>query len=275
MFYYIIILFGFILFSIFICQKTKRNYYYPKIKTLNKSIPNNLTIITYNIQKFPWSMKSFKNIRDMLHCYDVILLQECYDDTCNNLQNMFPNYYIYRDTLKGINLFSSGLVILSIYPIKDCKSIQYKNYNIKSLDWLSQKGFMVVNINNIIVINTHLQSSTYKRYNYYALKQFDELLNYLKTIKCNYIVGGDFNIDIMYIKYLYDNTNFVFNYPSYPTIYINYKTGDTMSQININNKNYEDSIFDYYITNNLNMKNIETYQNDYSDHNPVTALIEM
>ena len=148
-----IIIFSFIcslaVLYIFYCQRTIIEYYEPIDEPL---LDNEITIITYNIQKFPWSMKTFNNINNLLNNYSIILLQECYDDTYSSLQTNFPSYYIYRSKLNNLSILGSGLAILSKFKITKFDFIPFKNYNMMTLDMLSQKGFIVCSINNIWII---------------------------------------------------------------------------------------------------------------------------
>jgi endonuclease/exonuclease/phosphatase family metal-dependent hydrolase len=257
-------------------QRKIHNYIKPKKKIKTKSIIP--TIVTYNIQKFPWSMKTFNNIVTLLNKHSIILLQECYDDTFSSLEENFPNYYIFRDTLLGASIMCNGLVILSKYPIANYKSIYFQNCNRWTYDNLTHKGFIIADINingNIIsVINTHLQSSDYERYDIIATLQLKEIFEYIKP-NMQYILGGDFNIDIVDINKIYSNNNIKYNYPKKPTIYINFKNGKTKSAYDIN---YDGLIFDYFITNmnsNISIKEVNTIYNNYSDHNPVSGIIEL
>jgi len=248
--------------------------YYKPIKKYKKK-RNNL-IITYNIQKFPWSIKTFATIKKLLNKHSIILLQECFDDMYSTLQYNFPSYYICRDKLKELNFLSSGLVILSKFPIILYSSYTFRNVNPYTLDRLSQKGFLVcwIKINNdkVCVINTHLQSSDYKRYDEYALLQLEELLQYIKNIKGICIVGGDFNIDINDIMInIRKNRTLKCNYPSDPTIYIDFKTGYTLSSPK---DGYDKLIFDFFITKKCTIIELNTIPNNYSDHNPVSGLLE-
>jgi endonuclease/exonuclease/phosphatase family metal-dependent hydrolase len=254
-------------------QRTVCEYSKPIQK--NRKKRNNL-IITYNIQKFPWSFKTFAAIKKLLRKHSIILLQECFDDTYSTLQYNFPSYYICRDRLKGFNFLGSGLVILSKFPITDYSSYTFKNMNHCTFDRLSQKGFLVcwVKINNekVCVINTHLQSSDYNRYDKYALLQLEELLQYVKKIKGVCIVGGDFNIDITDImNNIKKYRTLVYNYPVEPTIYIDFKTGKSISSYK---EGYDMMTFDYFITKKCIIKKPNTVPNNYSDHNPVSGLLE-
>ena len=114
------IIFFSIIFSIIIMwvlfQKTLKKLYSP-LSIIERYKKNDFTFITYNIQKFPVPFKSFEPIKKLLNQYSIVLLQECYDELFSSLETYFPNHYICRGTLKGINAMNSGLVILSIYPI--------------------------------------------------------------------------------------------------------------------------------------------------------------
>jgi endonuclease/exonuclease/phosphatase family metal-dependent hydrolase len=249
-----------------------------KKSKLSKSVKE-ISIITYNIQKFPWSLKTFTKIKELLNNYSIILLQECYDDSLSSLQTNFPDYYIYRNKLDGIyefNLLRSGLVILSKYPIDKFDSVSFKNYNPETYDRLSQKGFIICWINNICIINTHLQSSDFIEYDQYALLQLQEIFSYIKNIQGDYIIGGDFNIDINIMNSIYkNNKKFTFNYPSEPTIFMDYKTGKSYSKYKIGT---DSLIFDYFITKksgNIKLSNTTTIYDSYSDHNPVSTIIKI
>jgi endonuclease/exonuclease/phosphatase family metal-dependent hydrolase len=234
------------------------------------------SILTYNIKKFPWSMKNFSNfdIYNIINRHSIILLQECFDETSESLEASFPDYNICRGNLKGFNLMNSGLAILSKFPILDVKFYQYKNYNPFSFELFSEKGFLSVllNINNeyIRVVNTHLQSSDFSRYDKNALLQLKELEDYLTTLdndNIKYIVGGDFNIDIKDINKIRDIKDIY--YPDEPTIYINFSTSHARSDFK---KGYEPLIFDYFISKDIKMKLPKTIESDYSDHNPVSSM---
>jgi endonuclease/exonuclease/phosphatase family metal-dependent hydrolase len=215
-----------------------------------------------------------------LNKYSIILLQECYDDTFSSLEQNFPEYYIFRDTVLGINIICNGLVILSKYPITSYKSIHFKNYNSWTYDSLINKGFIVANINidgtDICLINTHLQSADYERYDKIVILQMKEIFNYINARpNMKYIIGGDFNIDIKDINKIYTNNNIKYYYPINPTIYVNFNAGTTQSY---GDKSHKGLVFDYLITNknsNITIKDIKCIHCNYSDHNPVSGIIEL
>lgn len=268
-----------------ITEKYTPEMYSYKKKNIDKSI------LTYNIQKFPWALKSLKDkeIYDLIRSHSIILLQECFCEAYDSLEKHYPDYHICRGNLKGFNLMNSGLVTLSKLPIIDVKFYQYKSYNPFSFDMFSEKGFLSVlidiggedNKRYIRVINTHLQSSDFQRYDKNALSQMKELLEYLKELRdsgVEYIVGGDFNVDIRDIKGELADINEllskeVISYPSDPTIYINLSTSHSSSK---NKKGYEQFIFDYFMSSEgLRVSDPVVISSDYSDHNPVSSRIKI
>jgi endonuclease/exonuclease/phosphatase family metal-dependent hydrolase len=253
--------------------------YEPEYQLIDISFKNKPNIITYNIQKFLWSCKTFNPIINLLQEHSIILLQECYDESFSKLKNCFPDYYICREKMQCINMMNSGLVILSKYPIYDKSFIRFTKYNRCSFDYLSEKGFLVtwININNrkVCIINTHLQSAKYDRFDNIVLLQIKELFDFIKNIKEPYIIGGDFNIDIEDMKKHIDISDYKLYYPKKSTIYINFTTGATQYESKLG---YEGLIFDYFITKNIN-NNIHlspiTIDSSYSDHNPVSSSINL
>ena len=242
-----------------IIQKNIIERYTPE-NYIDKIDLNDTSIVTYNIQKFPLSFKSLndKEINKIIKSHSIILLQECFNEAYDSLETYYPDYHICRGKLKGINIMNSGLVILSKFPIID---VTFKKYNVSnpwSFDYFSEKGFLTASIKigekSIKVINTHLQSSDFYRYDKYALSQLKELVNYLEQLKNNgeeYIIGGDFNIDINDIKEIKEIKEIL--YPKNPTIYINLTTSHTSNSYK---EGYEPFIFDYFITSkSITMKN--------------------
>jgi endonuclease/exonuclease/phosphatase family metal-dependent hydrolase len=226
-------------------------------------------------------MKSFDDLHRMLKHYSIILLQECFDETFESLEGYFPDYHICRGALKGINIMNSGLVILSKFPIIDVQFYLYKQSNPLTFDIFSEKGILSaqIEINNrkIYVMNTHLQSCDFYRYDRYAILQLEELKQYITHLRLRdekYIVGGDFNIDIQ------DFTRMIKNempkseniyYPDDPTIFIDFFTSHTRSQPE---KGYDPLIFDYFIS-TIDLDKPVTIPSEYSDHNPVRAFFQI
>jgi endonuclease/exonuclease/phosphatase family metal-dependent hydrolase len=172
-----------------------------------------------------------------------------------------------------MNLFNSGLAILSQYPVLELEFHKYKNYNRWSLDCLSEKGFLSVLLDlgkdkKIRVINTHLQSSDYEKFDKKAILQLQELLEYCRSLSEDYIVGGDFNIDINVSKPLIKDC--IPYFPKDPTVFIDFSKGSTSSH---SKEGYEGMVFDYFITSNVPLDTPTVINSNYSDHNPVTTKI--
>ena len=267
-----------------IVQKNVSERYIPENYT-NNGIDNidlnNLSIVTYNIQKFPWALKSLgdEEISKIIKSHSIVLLQECFNETYDSLEIHYPDYYICRGNLKGLNMMNSGLVIMSKFPIIDVKYKEYKDANPWSFDYFSEKGYLTANIKigdkYIKVVNTHLQSSDFHRYDKYALSQLKDLMSYLNGLVNNredYIAGGDFNIDINDIKEIQNIEINNIKSPTKPTIFINLATSHTRNEYK---ENYEPFIFDYFITSgSLDFSKPVVISSNYSDHNPVSCIFK-
>jgi len=271
-------------------QKNIRERYIPENYVDNIDL-DDTSIVTYNIQKFPWALKSLRDeeINKIITNHSIVLLQECFNEAYDSLETAYPNYHICRGNLKGINLMNSGLVIMSKFPIIDVKFKEYKSSNPWSFDYFSEKGFLTATIKIrdrcVKIVNTHLQSSDFSRYDKYALSQLKELLSYIEDLKRDgneYIIGGDFNIDINDIKDISniacaqsplgdikDISNNIKS-PTNPTIYINLTTSHTHNEYK---EGYEPFIFDYFIT-ELETSKPVVINSNYSDHNPVSCIFK-
>jgi len=245
-------------------QKTLREIHVPRIRAMNI----NPTVVTFNIKKFPWSFKSFGrfDIYDVIKDHSIVLLQECFDETFHKLDYYFPEYYIARGTLKGYKLFNSGLAILSKYPILEVEFHPYKICNRCSCDVLSEKGFLSILIDigtdePIRIINTHLQSSDYERFDRKAIRQLNQLLVYLSRIRYPYLVGGDFNLDqsLLTMPVSFSND---------PTVYIDFTKGTTSATYQ---PGYEGLCFDYFMNSKLSLDKPVVLNSTFSDHQPVTT----
>lgn len=247
----------------------KNEYYSPKNKK-----EKDIHVVTYNIQKFPWSWKSFDHISALVRRHSVILLQECYDETFSSLETHFPNYYITRGTLQGFRLINSGLAILSVFPILETSFVRFQHCNQMTFDCLSEKGYLSallkVGKTTLRVVNTHLQSCDFERFDPFALKQLDELMSYTRSLKGPYVVGGDFNIDVEETKQRYPKMTFY--HSEDPTIYIDFKTGHSQAK---NDIGYDGLIFDYFIVQGADQIIPEVVRTLYSDHLPVSTQMQI
>lgn len=248
----------------------------------DSSCRSSLRILTYNIQKFPWSRKSLGALTHLAERYEVIFLQECFDDTWQALSEVLPHFYCFRGTLNRLNVMNSGLAILSRYPIVCGDFLEFAHANRWTFDIFSEKGWLsaVVDVNGekIRLINTHLQSCDFDRFDQTALTQFDELLAYLRTVHEPFVMGGDFNVDVQDLKANYRQLD-ALHYPDEPSIYIHFMTSMTSA---LPRRGYTGMTFDYFFTTFREVKRprvvpprLRPHLLDYSDHQPVEIEIEI
>ena len=150
---YLFIGFSIIFFNYIYQLKNQINY--KCIKIMNKDFNK---FVCINIQRLPiYSRNIPKFIYE--NQYDIICIQEYFMDFMGmrnyNLMNIGYNFCVpgTKDYLKG----DSGLVVLSKHPIKFIDFVKFKDT--ASIDGLIEKGFMVILINNLYIINTHLQAN--------------------------------------------------------------------------------------------------------------------
>ena len=192
----IIILTLFLLYLLTYCYKKrnplKRNF------IINKK-RRDLKLLTLNVKRLPHIDKNLA--LDFLD-FDIICLQE-------NFENFKFNRSISLKKSRRFNfiippsdyryLTDSGLTILSRYPIKYIGFETFKNSC--SIDRFAQKGFMIVKIRKLYIINTHLQScynksKKHKIIQYLQLKQIKDYIVKNFTNEDNVIIMGDFNINL-------------------------------------------------------------------------------
>jgi len=270
-----IILAGLVIFW-FYFQVSKKTIYPPN-KQINETNNNFLSIITYNIQKLPWAIKSVTPLRALLDSYDIILLQECFMVPIQTLASLFPNHWVCKGFLSGLKfkLLNSGLVILSKYQIVDARFYPFNNSNIWTSDYLCEKGLLVIRIlvngKYFYIGNTHLQSSHYKSYDGITIKQFAELERHIQKQFQNdkYIFAGDFNIDPQDLVQHIGQTNIIA--PQSPSIYIDFTTGNSQSYPL---DSYSPFVYDYFIT-NIKIEEPEIINTLYSDHLPVHTKVDL
>lgn len=260
----------------YMVQKSVKCFYQPESYTLTPL--RECTIVTYNIQKFPWLFKSFDPIVAMVRQHSIVMLQECFDDTFDALTSIFPDYFIFRGTLQGVNAMNSGLAVLSKFPILEGEFVMFDTFNALSFDAFSEKGFLSVVIDvhgkRVRLVDTHLQSCDFDRFDPNAMTQLDELLRYLKIHNNEkyFIVGGDFNIDIADLLTHYDIQPECLNYPTEPTIFINFTTSHSKCTKKLG---YDGLVFDYFLcSRDVKMTRPQVIVSEYSDHNAVESVIE-
>jgi endonuclease/exonuclease/phosphatase family metal-dependent hydrolase len=235
--------------------------------------PTSFRLITYNIQALPWLMKSLSPLKEISNDADVIVLQECFNQfKRSEVHHYFTDYYICRGKMQRVRLLNCGLTVLSKYPILDSTFIAFKDINLYSFDSFAEKGFLsvLVKIGNrdVHIITTHLQSSTYEEYDPVCFLQYQQILEYIRTLMNPFILAGDFNVDIEECKKRFPFYDF--HTPSSPTIYMNFKKGYTQSTPE---EGYYGRKLDYLITNKLQCSVPRVISSTFSDHNPVEATI--
>jgi len=159
-----------------------------------------IKILSYNIQRLPHLLREQIDINNF--DYDIICFQEYFFDLLGSRNRFFDTIEKYNYCIPGSNLnyfVDSGLVILSKYKINMIEFVSFKNSC--SIDKYSQKGFLVVKISDIYVINTHLQScyNNCSRIKDIIDIQLEEIKDYIiknKLDKKTCLIIGDLNKEI-------------------------------------------------------------------------------
>lgn len=260
----------------FWCIKEK-HFMHCYIKRKKKKVTRNKNILTYNIQRLPWSLKPIYLLRNIVRSHSIVFLQECYSNVLyDEIQHAFHEYNIVKGTLSRYALINSGLIILTLFPVLSHIFVPFHVQDYLSTDILSEKGFLVVEIkiNGTIyyIINTHLQSSTNNWNNIVSMRQLQQLLSYAETLSHPYVIGGDFNIDYEKLPQNIKRKINIYN-PDQPTIYIKYENGCEVDTSCIKKDGYTPFCFDYFIVNDMILKKSSVLHFEYSDHLPVHSAI--
>ena len=189
----IIVFMIYILFMIY--TYFKATYVFPnRRRYIVHQVPPSLRILTYNVQRLPYLFRSEIDICKWMEKYDIVCLQENFCSIFGNHRN--PHQFDFACTSAPFyKLADSGLCIYSKIPMRVIDFVRFKNS--QYLDTLADKGFLVVQIADFILINTHLQSTYTPKYAYYdvAAEQLNEIREYCKNFK-KVIIVGDFNLDL-------------------------------------------------------------------------------
>lgn len=231
----------------------------------------NNRILSYNIQRMPYSTKPLNQLYLLFRKYSIVLLQESFLNVLyDDIEYTFGDYHIVKGTMSGYRLVNSGLIILSKYPILYHTFIPFVSQDYLTSDVLSEKGFLVAKIEMnrtpMYIINTHLQSNISKNNYTTAMNQWAELHTYVARLTEPWLIGGDFNIHFRTIE-----SNYAMFAPCSPTIYIKYKNDKETDTSCCQKKGYEPYVFDYFITKDIHLTTPTSVHFGYSDHLPIST----
>jgi endonuclease/exonuclease/phosphatase family metal-dependent hydrolase len=255
------------------------NYVYKKSKKIvynnNDGIFNDkkyMKVLTYNVQRIPYMFRKNIDIKSLLETYDVICLQENFTSFLGTNKNHFGCNCV----MPGCNVFKltdSGLSIYSRYDITYIDFIPFKN--LRSVDKYSSKGFLLVQIKDIIFVNTHLQSIYKESDNEIAMKQLQQILDKC-SIFFKVVILGDFNLNLNYF-FNDEKTNYNVIKSPIPTHWNKpYEKYNTYASA-VPGNNLFPYFYDGGFYKNVEVKNINTERHDMlTDHLGVSFdLIDM
>ena len=252
MFFFILII---IIFYYQINKLFRTFYVYNTFDNINT---NEFKILTYNIQRLPYLFRPELNINNLLESYDIICLQENFCPIFGfnkvNYTSIIPSSPFYK-------IVNSGLSIYSKYPIEYIDFVKFDN--LKSIDRMSDKGFLVVKILDTYIINTHLQACyNFKEHHINETNHnLHNIIQYCKKYK-KVLICGDFNLELNNLI-IDDYNKIVTNEPTH---------WHSMNSIfNESSATKKDKYYPFYfdggIYKNLNINNIKTVNHDiYTDH---------
>jgi endonuclease/exonuclease/phosphatase family metal-dependent hydrolase len=171
-----------------------------------------LHVLSYNIKGLPglidpaWDQDRYKDIGDILaarkqagQAPDVVLLQESFGSRTLELQQA-AGYPFVAQGPSDFKIISSGLYVLSQYPINSAQTLLYDDLTCGTWDCFASKGAMAVRLQLpdvpflVTIANTHAQSGD--DWNAPRSNQLQEFANFVMSLvnpNIGVIVGGDFN----------------------------------------------------------------------------------
>lgn len=228
-----------------------------------------IKILSYNIQRIPLYFRPNIDVKYLFEKTesDIICLQE--DFTQISQSNLYINdeISIIRPSVsKYYKLANSGLTIYSKLKINNSIFIPFNSASYE--EKIADKGFLIVELDNLILINTHLQYGDNKC----ADKQINYIISYIKNnYKSNRRIAivGDFNIDLRNITIPYFDKII----PTTPTHYSSKKnpkfnTLASLENLSISEKNnYDPNYIDGGFYSNLKLKSVNyDILDKYADH---------
>jgi endonuclease/exonuclease/phosphatase family metal-dependent hydrolase len=160
-------------------------------------------VVTYNIWGLPSPLlrhgERFEDLPEAINALDadVVLVQEAFTSKAQALTHLskFP-YFAWGPKARFLH-FSSGLLILSRYPIDETARITYSRCG--GFDCFANKGALYARIQvpgagPVSVFNTHLNANGYEAA---RVSQAAHLLRFVQAYARGLptVVGGDFNGD--------------------------------------------------------------------------------
>lgn len=246
---------------------------YKRVKSLNivQNISNNLPednkikLLTFNCQRLPYLFRPNVDIDKLISEYDIVCLQENFCSIFGT--NKIKKYNCIHPSGAIYKLVDSGLTIYSKYKIDFISFIRFNN--LKNIDILADKGFLIIKIKDIYIVNTHLQGSYSTLENPTAQKQLESIINYVKNME-NVVICGDLNIQLD--KLNIPNYNTIV--PPTPTHWENLDRDFLSSSSAEEKPGMVPCYFDGGIYKNVNIMDIKTKKMDnYSDHLGVSFII--
>ena len=164
-----------------------------------------LRLLTANVQRLPYLLgRPPADIATMLRDHDVVCLQEDFQPwqtlararASGALDAETASYCFPGGTWR--TLLNSGLSIWSRFPMR---LLSFQRFpNLLSVDRLADKGFLVVSVGGLIIVNTHLQA-TYDYRNLHYGVAHEQVRQIRAWLRHHYrhrpaIIVGDFNFDL-------------------------------------------------------------------------------
>jgi len=206
-------------------KKRQTLYSSPPPLPAYKKTPKSVSFMSFNIWGLPWPLTTnpsrFRSIVDVLTFHselaDVIGFQEVFcneaKEALKHLTFVYPyhSYHQMTPMKSDSSLLSSGLLIVSKFPIVDVDFLTYKNCS--GFDCFAQKGAQKVTLclpNHLYVdvFNTHLESGNNEKSKAIRLNQIDQLLSFMNNTRQvlpfseRLILLGDFNAPPFSDEYL-------------------------------------------------------------------------
>lgn len=136
--------------------------------------------------------------------YDVILFQEAFqksfrETTIEKMKELYPYTYSFDQKKSFLNLFGSGIFILSRKPMKVLETVYF--HDCASFDCFASKGAVLVQIDlenskSVQIATTHLQAGLQSaNIRNKQLGQINEMFSSYKQNNITQILMGDINID--------------------------------------------------------------------------------